>query len=229
MDKISKLRKIQSDAIAIYNNIEWNFGGLIGMAVIILNPKLLHISNIPMRIEVDGLSVDGFQCLGIALPEKDRKGRANELFAMARRSLICEALEVGADFLVRAVRIASSGTDPYELDNYFSVNIRELWIPRDGRAGSIIDADDRAFFEKCVAPLRHFIRHNNGRLPPRKSIVYSGQPRSKRISISFQWQKDGENEIKVPLTVAHDIFVTIRAIVEDGLQRTISNTEQDAV
>jgi len=42
MDKLSKLRKRQADAIAIYNNIEWNLGGLIGMAVIIANPKLLH-------------------------------------------------------------------------------------------------------------------------------------------------------------------------------------------
>jgi hypothetical protein len=166
MDRLAVLENLQNDAQAIYDNIEWNLGGLMGMAAIIKNPNLLNLTSAPLVLEVDGLSVDGFQCLGIALLAKDRQNRAEELLAMARRSLLCEALEVAADFLTRAAQVSASGMDPYERDNYSSVDIRDLWNSTTGKAGSLIKQVDREFFEKLVAPLRNFIRHNNGKLPP---------------------------------------------------------------
>jgi len=46
---------------------------------------------------------------------------------------------MAADFLTRAVRIAKNGKYPYEGDGYFSLDIHELWNPKTGRAGSLID------------------------------------------------------------------------------------------
>lgn len=128
--------------------------------------------------------MDGFQCLGVALLEKDRKPRADELLGMAKRALMCESLEMAADFLARAVRIAKNGKDPHEDDDYFIVDIRELWNLKTGRAGSLIDPSDRIFLEKCAAPLRNIIRHHNGRLPPKKEIIYSGTLRDRKIEIN---------------------------------------------
>lgn len=221
ISEIEKLKKLQQDAHAIYNNIEWNLGGLIGIASITLNPKLINISVAPMKITVEGLDLDGFQCLGVALIEKDRKPRVDELLAMGKRVLVCESLEMAADFLVRASRIITSGSDPYEIDNFFNVDIKELWNFNQGKAGSLIEKEDGNFFEKCVAPLRNFIRHNNGQLPPKKSIVYEGFLRTKKIDLRLIWKEGEDNNIKLPLSTAYDIFTIIRSIVDDGLQNCI--------
>lgn len=225
MDKLAKLRNLETDASAVYGNIQWNLGGVVGIAAIILNPSLLFISNIPSMISVSGLTLNGNQCLGTALAQQERRDRATELVNAAKRSLICEALELAADFLVRASRISSSGTDPYEDDDYFSSDIKELWNSKANRAGWLIEAADRDFFEMCAAPLRNCIRHNNGRLTPQKSIVYSGQPRGRSIKLSLQWRKDGENHIELTLSEAHDIFTAIRAIVDTGLQRAVAEVK----
>ena len=145
MENAEKIIRLLNDEKSIFSNIEWNLGALIGMASVVLSPKLVNISNAPLRISADGLDVDGFQCLGVALLEKDRKPRADELLGMAKRTLMCESLEMAADFLARAVRIAENGKDPYEDDDYFSVDIRELWNSKKGRAGSLIDPSDRVF------------------------------------------------------------------------------------
>jgi len=181
----AELLKIISDTQSIFNNIEWNLGGLIAAAVLIRNPKLLYLNNIPVVIEVDGLKLDGFQALGISLLGKDRKARADELLGAAKRALLCEALEIGADSLVRAIRLVQTGVDPYSSDNYFSANIKELWNSNKGKAGSLINDQDRLFIEKCAAPLRNIIRHNNGAIPPKKEIIYSGKPKNKQINLSI--------------------------------------------
>ncbi len=225
-----KLEQLQKDAHSIYGNIEWNLGGIIGMAVVTANPKLISLSNAPMRIDIDGMSLDGFQCLGLSLLEKDRKPRADELFGLAKRALMCEALEIAADFLVRAVRIVNTDEDPYEIDSYFSVNIRELWNSKSSRAGSLVTKEDREFFEKCAVPLRNCVRHNNGRLLPHTEIKYSGNPRDKEIEVSFRWAEDDKanNQIKLSMSLAHDIFLTIWNIVEDGLSKALSEIDENA-
>jgi hypothetical protein len=211
--------QLKQDAHAIYSNIEWNLGCGVGLGAVILNPKLLNLQAVPLRIDVDGLSLDGFQCLGIALLEKDRQARANEVLGAVRRALICEGVELAADFLVRAARVMTQGADPYDAEEYFSVDLRELWNPGSGRAGSLITADDRTFLEHCAVPLRNCIRHNNGRLLPKKSIRYHGNPRGKAIGIDFTWRKESDNAIALQLSVAYDIFAVVREIVFDGLER----------
>jgi hypothetical protein len=218
-DNTSALMVLRGDYESILGNIEWNLAGLVSAAMIIINPKLLHLQTVPLRIILDGLDLDGFQCLGLALIEKDRQARANELLAAAKRSLICESLEVCADFLARAARIASGERDPYAHEDYFSVDIKELWNAKRGRAGSLLEESDREFIEKFVALLRNFIRHNNGKLPPRRSIVYAGKPKSKQFNFSLVWSSDGTNDISAPLNIAHDIFVTLRDISLAGFRR----------
>ena len=227
MENAEKIVRLLNDEKSIFSNIEWNLGALIGMASVVLSPKLVNISNAPLRISADGLDVDGFQCLGVALLEKDRKPRADELLGMAKRALMCESLEMAADFLARAVRIAENGKDPYEDDDYFSVDIRELWNPKKGRAGSLIDSSDRVFLEKCAAPLRNIIRHNNGRLPPKKVMIYSGTLRDKKIEIDYKWEEGKDNSLKMPLNIAHDIFYLIWALADDGLQKALKISKKN--
>jgi hypothetical protein len=227
MENAEKIIRLLNDEKSIFSNIEWNLGALIGMASVVLSPKLVNISNAPLRISADGLDVDGFQCLGVALLEKDRKPRADELLGMAKRTLMCESLEIAADFLARAVRIAENGKDPYEDDDYFSVDIRELWNPKKGRASSLIDPSDRVFLEKCAAPLRNIIRHNNGRLLPKKEIIYSGTLRDKKIEINYKWEEGKDNSLKMPLNIAHDIFYLIWALADDGLQKALKISKKN--
>ncbi|RLB04002.1 MAG: hypothetical protein DRG83_05790 [Deltaproteobacteria bacterium] len=179
-ERLEKLRKLQKDAEGIYGNIEWNMAGLIMSAVLVLNPRFLFLQSIPKVIPVDGLNIDGFQVFGLTLAEHEREDRAKELIAAAKRALICESLEVGADLLVRCARILHSGKDPYEIDQNFTANISELWNARRGKAGHLIEAEDRAFVQKCAAPLRHWIRHNNGKILPKKTLYYDGSPRGRR-------------------------------------------------
>ena len=227
MENTEKIIRLVNDGKSIFSNIEWNLGALIGIASVVLSPKLVDISNAPLRINADGLDVDGFQCLGVALLEKDRKPRADELLGMAKRALMCESLEMAADFLTRAARIAKNGIDPYEDDDYYSVDIRELWNPKEGRAGYLIDSSDRVFIERCAAPLRNIIRHNNGRLPPKKQIIYSGTLRDKKIAIDYKWEDGKDNSLKLPLNIAHDIFYLIWALVDNGLQKALKITQKN--
>jgi len=59
------------------------------MASVVLTPKLVNISIAPLRISIDGLDVDRFQCLGVALLEKDKKPHVDELLGIANRALMC--------------------------------------------------------------------------------------------------------------------------------------------
>lgn len=228
MARRDQIARLLQDAQSVYANIEWNLGCLVGLGAIILRPQLLNLQTAPLRIEIDGLTLDGFQCLGIALLDKDRKPRSDEVLGAARRALICEGVELAADFLVRASRVASAGADPYEAEDYFSVDLRELWNPSTGKAGSLIESEDRSFLETCVVPLRNCIRHNNGRLLPKKSIHYQGNLRGRHVDIDFKWQKDSENALVLPLSSAHGIFTAVREIVVAGLEHAIANCGEAA-
>jgi len=219
MSNEHKIDVLLSNFRATFNNIEWNLGATVGIASIVLNPRLINLDNAPLRINVDGLDVDGFQCLGVALLEKDRMPRVNEIIAMAKRSLVCESLELAADFLVRASRIIYQGGDPYEKDQYFSVDIRELWNSNSGKAGEFIDHSERQFLENLAAPLRNLIRHNNSKLLPKKSLNYSGQHYGRTLSIKQEWNEGEDNNIKLSLKDTHDIFTIVKATVEDGLEK----------
>jgi hypothetical protein len=218
----------EKEATSIYSNIQWNLGAMAGMAAIIRKPDLINLSEAPLRMKVDGLDLDALQCFGVALLEKDRQPRADELIAMAKRALLAEATEMAADFLVRAVRIVHNGKDPYEIDDYFSVSMNELWNPNSGKAGSLLTEADRNFFENCAAPLRHLTRHNNARLLPKKEVNYTGNPRGKQISINLEWEEGVDNNVTLSLSVAHDIFLTTREAVKSGLQDAYSRVNDSA-
>jgi len=226
-ERIKKLRKLQGDAEGIYGNIEWNMAGLIMSAVLVLNPRLLFLQSIPEIISIDGLDIDGFQTFGLTLARHERKDRSNELIAAAKRSLVCESLEVGADLLVRCARILHSGKDPYEIDQNFTAKISELWNAKRGKAGYLIGAEDRAFVESCAAPLRHWIRHNNGKIPPKETLYYDGSPRGRRVQVQLEWKQDSDNDIKLPLAMAYNIFWTIREMILSGIKKAVSNAESN--
>lgn len=226
-DRLSKLQKLRADAQGIYGNIEWNLAGLIAAAILIQHPEMLFLPNIPRQVTVNGLALDGFQLMGLTLRHAERAVRSNELIAAAKRSLICEAFEVGTEMLVRAIHILHSGHDPYELEDGFSANFSDTWSSRKERAGSLLEDQERKFFRECVAPLRNWIRHNNGKIPPNEQLSYSGTPRKKRIDICLQWEKDADNNIKLGLNVAWDIFETVRDIVLEALKRAEERTQSE--
>lgn len=226
-DRLERLRQIKRDAEGIYGNIEWNLGGLVASAALISTPQLLFLQAVPPQVEVEGLVFDGFQVMGLTLSRAERGPRANELIAAAKRALICEAFEVGAELLVRAVRILHSGRDPYEIDEYFSISFQELWSAQQGKAGSLLEEHERDFFRDCVASLRNWIRHNNGRIPPRKQLFYSGSPRGQQICIRMKWDQDADNNINLLLKLTKDIFDAIREIILDGLRKAVQCAEHE--
>ena len=221
MDIVTRLNGLHAYQKALFSHIELNFGGLVGIAVITSTPKLIDLAQAPLRLNIEGLDLDALQCLGVASLQKDRQPRANELIAMAKRLLVCSSIEFCADFLCRASKISVSGKDPYEEDNNFSTDIKDLWNSKIGKAGSLIDVRDREFFEKCVAPLRNCIRHNNGRLFPEKSVVYAGHPHNKPINVSFEWKQNEKNEIILQLSAAYEIFTSIRDITGLGIKNAL--------
>ncbi|HED05588.1 MAG TPA: hypothetical protein ENI61_02755 [Ignavibacteria bacterium] len=219
MDKKTLLNNILSDTNSILENIKWNMGGLIGIISLISNPQMYFLPSIPLRINIEDLNIDSYQCLGISLLEKDRKHRIDELLASAKRSLICESLEISADSLVRVSRIMITGNDPYQNDDYFNTDIRELWNPKNGKAGALLNKEHRHFFEKCIAPLRNYIRHHNGIMPPNKFIKYEGNPAGKDFTINYEWRKDKDNNIKIKLDVAFYLFESISNICIGGINK----------
>jgi len=75
--------------------------------------------------------------------------------------------------------------------------------------------------------LRNIIRHNNGRLPPKKEVKYSGILRNKKIEISYNWEEGNDNSLKMPLKIAHDIFYIIWALTDDGLQKALKISKKN--
>ena len=219
MDKKQKLQSLYESFQGIFGNIELNAEALIGMAVIYQMPNSLNSNSpkFPQKMMMEGSVFDVRQCLGLSLTQDQKDYRIGEIFALARRSLLCEALENSADILARVASVLERNIDPYEQNEYASINIRDLWSSKSGKSGSLIKRTDREFFEKCAAPLRNIIRHNNGRLPPNKEIVYSGSHRGKHINIRFEQ----EQPVQIPMVHIEDIFFTIQKIVDDGIQYAI--------
>ena len=215
----SKIDDLVRITDGIYNNLAWNFGGLVSAAALVIHPKVLYLQNIPAVIEVDGIKIDGFQCLGLTLLGVERKTRSNELISAAKRSLLCDSIEIGADSLIRASSLVEKNVDPYELDEFFSVDIKELWNSKKGKAGYLLSKADRIFFEKCATKLRNVIRHNNAVIPSKKEIVYEGKPREKHINVSFIWTEGGDNNIKLSLSGAFNIFDTTSKAISAGLKK----------
>lgn len=223
MEKEELLNQVLSDTKSIFQNIQWNMGGLAGIAALIAKPQMYFTPNIPLRIDIDGLNIDLYQCLGISLLEKDRSPRIDELLASAKRSLICESLEITADALVRTSRIILTGKDPYRNENYFNAEIKELWNSSKGKAGGLITKNQGQFFDKCIAPLRNFIRHHNGLIPPNKEIIYSGTPLERNFDISYVWKNNQDNNIKITLEIAFYLFESISQICLIGIKNGIES------
>ena len=142
--------QIENDIQSILTNIEWNLGGLIGLGVLYSNPKIVFLQNAPLTIDVEGLKVDGFQAMGISLLEKDRKCRIDETFALAKRMLICEALETSADYLYRLIEFKKSGEVPYESESILNVSISDLFNSTKGKSGSLLIDEERKFIRVFV-------------------------------------------------------------------------------
>lgn len=221
MNVAARLNGLLAYQKALFAHLEANAAGMAGIAVLTSSPKIVDLAQAPLRISIEGLELDGLQCLGVAVLQKDRQARANDALSMAKRLLVCEALESAADFLARASRLVVSGADPCDEDLYFQSDVKDLWSAKIGRAGSLMQAGERDFFENCAAPLRSCIRYYNGRLYPEKNIQYAGRPGSRSINVSFEWQPNASNEIILQLSAAYDIFISIREITASGLENAL--------
>lgn len=219
---LNELRQLHSDASAMFANIEWNLGSLVGAAVVLNKPAMVNRLSIPIEVVVDELSLNGPQILGLDLAAHERKDRIREVLALAQRCLICESTELAADVLHRAALILQGQKDPYLGNKQFGVNLADLSKPRQGKSGSLISAEQRKFLRDCAVELRCLIRHNNARLLPHKSVVYAGTPAQLPIAINQQWIQGSSNELKISLKTSHDIFSSVSSIVQSGLTAAIS-------
>ncbi len=217
-----KINKILSNHTSYLNNIEWTLGNLVGQAAIILKPETLNLQNVPKVISIDNLEIDGYQCLGISLLNKDRLARSNEIINSAKRSLICESLELTAEHLSRVARIKKNQVDPLDKEDFFSANIKELWNSKEGNSGCLLENDERLFFEKCASPLRHWIRHGNGKIPNKKEISYTNNIMGKNININQKWVSGKDNDLVASLRLAHDVFSVIRDISTNAIKSAVN-------
>ena len=223
---LGELSKLQSDATAMLANIEWNLGALVGAALVINKPSLVNRSAIPKEIIVDELGLNGSQILGLDLAPDEREARIREVLALGHRCLICESTELAADVLFRAVRILQDQKDPYSGEVRFGVELSDLSSPKKGKSGSLISIEQRKFMGTCAVVLRCLIRHNNARLLPHKSVVYSGTPASLPISINQQWLQGSSNELNISLKTSYDIFGIISRVVLDGLTFALAEAQR---
>jgi hypothetical protein len=219
---LADLRQLHSDASAMFANIEWNLGSLVGAAVILNKPSVVSSRAIPIEVVVDELGLNGPQILGLDLADHERKDRIREVLALAHRCLICESTELAADVLHRAALILQGHKDPYLGNKQFGVNFVDLSRPRQGKSGSLISAEQRKFLRDCAVELRCLIRHNNARLLPYKSVIYAGTPAQLPIEINQQWIQGSSNELKISLKTSYDIFSSVSSIVRSGLTAAMS-------
>lgn len=223
---ILSLEQLQSDALAMLENIEWNLAALLGAAMVIERPALINGPVVPSEVLVDELSMSGSQILGLTLEGHERKNRIDEVLALGKRCLICDSTELAADVLYRAARISEGHGDPYLGDSDFSVAFQHLNIKNPGKSGSLISPEQRNFMRDCAVELRGLIRHNNARLLPKKNVVYSGTPASIPIVVNQKWVQGSGNELSINLKVGYDIFKSVRTIVMDGLNTALAKASK---
>jgi len=219
---LTDLKQLHSDASAMFANIEWNLGSLVGAAVVLNKPAVVSRLSTPIEVVVDELRLNGPQILGLDLTAHERKDRIREVLALAHRCLICESTELAADVLFRAARILQGQKDPYLGNDHFGVNLVDLSRQKKGKSGFLISVEQRKFMSTCAVELRCLIRHNNARLLPHKSVVYAGTPAQLPIEINQQWIKGSSNELKISLKTSHDIFSSVSSIVQSGLTAAMS-------
>ena len=219
----AKAVQLGTQAQGILKTVETNVSGLVGLAAIVTNPALFLSKAVlekeKIEISVEDLKPDGRLVYGIALSPEARDQRRSQLLALGKRHLLCDSLEVLADYLARMARIRSLGADPYAQDEHFSVDISDLWNPKPGYAGSLLDLEDRQFIKQCLAPIRNFMRHNNSIIPPLKSILYQGSPKGLKIRIRLKWRSNSDNRIPITLSQATKLFYALRAALDGALVR----------
>ena len=206
----------------MFDNIEWNMAGLVGMAMILNKPTIVDKEHLPKSIDVDGLVLKAPEILGLVLPDFERKARGQEFLALAQRCLICESTELAADVLFRASRLASKKPDPYHATVPFSVKFSDLWNPNRGMSGALLTPEQRNFMQECAVNLRGLIRHNNAHLLQNKSVIYKGTPVNKQIEVIQKWAPGSDNRLDISLDTSYEIFRSVAALVHDGIEGVLS-------
>lgn len=219
--KLILLNEIKNNYNSKMSNILWNVGNYIGLGWLIKHPQLLNISLIPpTSLEVDGLRVDAYQAFGLALIERDRTARAEEIIAGAKRSLICDSSEIFCDTICRLNYAYTHEVNPYEEKQPFSV----LFTQAEKLLKKFLSDSEANFIEKYVAPLRHNIRHNNGIFIPGKIINYTDRIHD----VDFKFNSDGMSNLQLSLEQCnniHNVLLRIGNKFSEVLIRKIHMSE----
>lgn len=224
-DKVKTLKtleKLQRGATAMFENIEWNLGALVGATLLVQQPSIVNELVLPEKFLVEELGFTPSQVLGLSLAPHERKAREREILALVRRCLICESTELATDILYRAARIAQAQPDPYHGSDGFSVKFIDLTRTKPGNAGALISAEQVKFLNTCMVKLRNLIRHNKSRLLPKQSIVYTGKPAKLEISIKQEWGQGSNNELAISLGLSYRLFKSVAATTQDGISVALS-------
>lgn len=224
---VMTLEKLHSDANAIFENIEWNFGALVMAGAIINKPSIINVHELPHQIVIDGIVLKSASLFGLNFPSNERRARVGEILALAQRSLICEATEMAADLLHRAAVISSGKPDPYKLNTSLSIKLRDFSVTRRGKAGSLLNKAQRDFMSECAVPLRGFIRHNNAKIPSNRGIDYCGSPCGIDICVQHRESDGGASSIKINLDQSHAIYTSIHKLVNSAFEKAMAISRAD--
>ena len=225
MERKSKLKKVKEEAINIFIQIQQYFGFLVGISLIIEKPEIIAIpSDFPNKINVEHLTFNINEIIGLNIPNDNRPNQKEILLTMAKRSLFCESLEFATNILSRSSKILHTGEDPYETIDHFQPNFKDLNSGKKGKAGCLLDPNEREFFDKCLGPLRHITRHSNAEISQKKKISYSGNICGTQVNLSLD--REECKYISVTLKDAYEIFELTRKIVLKGLDKAIDEVEK---
>ena len=219
---MTRLKKLHKDTRSSLNNIEWNAAALCGISGLIAQPELLNKTSIQEIIEIDSFELNFHQATGLSLQNGDRQSRINELISAAKRSLICDSIEIIANYTYRAVRILNTGRDPIEQKDQFSIKLMHLHTKKKNNPSEYFSENDRKFFSELVIPLRHCIRHNNATILYNKSICYKGTHSNYIFEFNQSWKNMSKNNISLTLKQAWEIFIVLKNISDKAFRKILS-------
>jgi hypothetical protein len=208
---------IAADTVSMLTNVEWNALGLVGAAAIARTPGLLNRYALPSGVVVDAFTMPGEVVFGVGLPQAERSSRADELIAASKRTLVCDAAEVLVEGITRMDRWCVAGVDIHAAGRSRHPEDVQCKRVADGnrspRELGLVDHAEQAFLRDLVFPLRHAIRHNNGRVHhATKSINYAGTVYGQSFDVHIAVAGDLSVNIQLDIGTAFAMLHVMKAI-----------------
>lgn len=173
------------------NGLQRNASALFAMCAVYQDPrKFLNLTQGCQTLLVQDTIIDTNEAFGLDLQNAvKRKERTEELGSQAKRILVAESIELITHMLATTNRYLTTGKNPYESEQHFSVGFAQLQASGRNEAGYYIFSNEKKFL-KAISDIRGFIRHNNSHIPPKKAVYFQGNVLGMDVTIDIKWRKE---------------------------------------